>query len=33
MGESKSGQVEPLSRILLSSDEWENGLVVGCAGA
>jgi len=33
VGGSKSEQVEPLSRILLSGDEWENGLVVECAVA
>ena len=31
VGESKSGKVGPLSRILLSGDEWENGLAVECA--
>ena len=31
VGESKSEQVGPLSRILLSGDERENGLVVECA--
>ena len=33
VGESKSEQVGPLSRILLSGDGWENGLVVECAVA
>ena len=28
VGERKSGKVGPLSRILLSGDEWENVLVV-----
>ena len=28
MGESKSEPVGPLSRVLLSADEWKNGLVV-----
>ena len=28
MRESKGEQVGPLSRLLLSGDEWENGLVV-----
>ena len=33
VGESKSEQVDSLSRVLLSADERENGLVVACAVA
>ena len=33
VGESKSEEVGPLSRALLSGDEWGDGLVVECAVA